>query len=167
MLRHSIILIAFLATACDCFSTSSRSRYSWKCGASSESLSSLEADSSKTELDLSKLQGFCQTAEMAARAAGKIIAENLGCASEMGKEDQDEEYKIKTNIKDIVTQFDKQAQDAVESIIKKAYPSHSFLGEEDVDAGAAASETALQDALRNSDEFLWIIDPIDGTGKNH
>jgi len=88
----------------------------------------------------------------------------LGCASEVCDPDADEECVMKTNIKDIVTQYDKRAQEAVESIIRSAYPTHSFLGEEDVDPGAAASEAALETILEKSETgFVWICDPIDGT----
>ncbi len=48
-----------------------------------------------------------------------------------------------------VTEVDKRAEEAIISIIKKAYPSHGTLGEE-------SGETA-------GDDYLWIIDPIDGT----
>ena len=39
-----------------------------------------------------------------------------------------------------------------------------FLGEEDVPAGGEASIKALRDILANTkDNYLWIVDPIDGT----
>ena len=92
------------------------------------------------------------------------------------------------NIKDVVTKYDKQAQDAIESIIQQQYPNFYFLGEENVAAGGKASEEALKVALQqannninetNNDDdddddddnnkissgpgFTIITDPIDGT----
>ena len=52
--------------------------------------------------------------------------------------------------KDYVTQIDQAAEEAIIDIVRKAYPEHGFLAEE---SGASA-----QDA-----EYVWIIDPIDGT----
>ena len=127
----------------------------------------------QTDLTTTDLQGLAQTAEAAARAAGKIIVDNLGCASKRetettsGSTSNDttaQAHQVKTSIKDIVTEHDKKAQIAVESIIRGAYPDHSFLGEEDVDPGAAASEQALTNRLSQTESgFLWICDPIDGT----
>ena len=50
---------------------------------------------------------------------------------------------------DFVTEVDQRVEQEIISIIHKAYPSHSILGEE---GGEIAG-----------DDFQWIIDPIDGT----
>ena len=71
--------------------------------------------------------------------------------------------QIKSNIKDIVTEYDKACQDRIVEIISQHHPDHSILGEESVAPGAAASEAALEEALENNSGFLWIIDSIDGT----
>ncbi len=52
--------------------------------------------------------------------------------------------------KDYVTQVDQAAEQAIIEIVKKAYPDHGFLAEE---SGAAAADA----------EYVWVIDPIDGT----
>ena len=52
--------------------------------------------------------------------------------------------------KDFVTQVDQAAEQAIIDIARKAYPEHGFLGEE----SGGANENA---------EYVWIIDPIDGT----
>lgn len=53
--------------------------------------------------------------------------------------------------KNLVTEADVNAQDAIFGIIHDKYPDHSFLGEEDL-------------AVQNADsDFRWIIDPLDGT----
>ena len=51
---------------------------------------------------------------------------------------------------DFVTQVDGAAEQAVMEIVRKSYPDHGFIAEE-------SGETA-PDA-----EYLWIIDPLDGT----
>ena len=53
----------------------------------------------------------------------------------------------------------------IKETILSAYPTHDFLGEEDVPAGAEASAAAIEEKLMNSskDSYLWIVDPIDGT----
>jgi myo-inositol-1(or 4)-monophosphatase len=51
---------------------------------------------------------------------------------------------------DFVTQVDGAAEEAVIEIVRKAYPEHGFLAEE---SGSARSDA----------EYVWIIDPIDGT----
>lgn len=59
--------------------------------------------------------------------------------------------KIETKIDNTpVTKADKEAEEIIVSTIKKAFPSHGFMGEE--------FGTDNEDA-----EFTWIIDPIDGT----
>jgi len=52
--------------------------------------------------------------------------------------------------KDFVTQVDQAAEQAIIEIARKAYPEHGFLAEE----SGASQEHA---------EFVWIIDPLDGT----
>lgn len=49
----------------------------------------------------------------------------------------------------------------IENRIKANFPTHDFLGEEDVAPGSAASAQALEQMLAK--EWLWIVDPIDGT----
>jgi myo-inositol-1(or 4)-monophosphatase len=52
--------------------------------------------------------------------------------------------------KDFVTQVDQAAEEAIIGIARNAYPEHGFIGEE--------SGSSAEDA-----EYVWIIDPIDGT----
>lgn len=49
-----------------------------------------------------------------------------------------------------VTKADKEAEEIIVNTIKKAFPSHGFLGEE----FGSSNDKA---------EYVWIIDPIDGT----
>lgn len=46
-------------------------------------------------------------------------------------------------------------------LILTHYPDHAILGEEGVEPGAEALTAALDEAREH--EYLWIVDPIDGT----
>jgi len=52
--------------------------------------------------------------------------------------------------KDFVTQVDQAAEQAIIDIVRKSYPEHGLLAEE---SGASQADA----------EFVWIIDPLDGT----
>jgi histidinol-phosphatase len=49
-----------------------------------------------------------------------------------------------------VTIADEQAEQAIRAVLSAAFPTHAFLGEETGRTGADA-------------EYLWLVDPIDGT----
>lgn len=51
---------------------------------------------------------------------------------------------------DPVTQADRAAEAAMRALIRKTFPAHGIVGEEYGDENAAA-------------EFVWVLDPIDGT----
>lgn len=77
----------------------------------------------------------------AARAAGNIIAR---ASSRL---DTIKIAEKKPN--DFVTDIDQRAEQEIINIIHRAYPSHSILAEESGE--------------HRGDDYLWIIDPIDGT----
>lgn len=54
---------------------------------------------------------------------------------------------------DFVTQIDQAAEQAIIDVLLKAYPSHAVLAEE---SGPSAN-------LQSDHEYVWIIDPLDGT----
>jgi len=54
--------------------------------------------------------------------------------------------------RDFVTEVDKAAEDAIIATLRAAYPTHSFLAEESASARTAGAS-----------EYVWIIDPLDGT----
>lgn len=82
-------------------------------------------------------------ATRAARAAGDIIARHM---------DRLDSLRIdQKGRNDFVSEVDRMAEQEIISILHKAYPSHAFLGEESGRSGA------------EREEFLWIIDPLDGT----
>ncbi len=84
---------------------------------------------------------FRNAAILAAKAAGQIHQNYFG-----------RKIKIKTKDTEInrVTCVDVLAQKKIVSILKKHFPTHGFLGEENLDS------------LRGA-EYVWIIDPLDGT----
>ena len=78
----------------------------------------------------------------AARAAGKEIARNIGQGS----------FNVEEKRKDdLVTDIDRQCEQIVSSTLLKSYREHAVLGEEGGLQGNPNSE------------YVWIIDPIDGT----
>lgn len=88
--------------------------------------------------------GFLQVAKEAAIIGGSILKENF--------------KKIKTadieskGVRDFVTYVDRLSEERIRNYILSIYPNHSFLGEEEGKFG--------------SGEFVWIVDPLDGT-KNY
>uniref|UniRef100_A0ACB8FEK4 Inositol monophosphatase 1 n=1 Tax=Sphaerodactylus townsendi TaxID=933632 RepID=A0ACB8FEK4_9SAUR len=80
-----------------------------------------------------------------ARKAGEIICEALK---------KEIAVMVKSSPADLVTVTDQRVENMIISSIKEKYPSHSFIGEESVAAGAGSILT---------DNPTWIIDPIDGT----
>ncbi|MBN2383421.1 inositol monophosphatase [bacterium] len=84
---------------------------------------------------------FLQIALHAAIAAGAILKDKRQDRHQLS-------YKGET---DLVTEMDHQAEDLIVEIISNAFSGHSLLTEErgSIDRG--------------SDEYLWVIDPLDGT----
>ncbi|HQT27332.1 MAG TPA: inositol monophosphatase family protein, partial [Burkholderiales bacterium] len=81
------------------------------------------------------------TAVKAARRAGSIInraSQNLDLLKV--------EHK---SYNDFVSEVDKAAENAILEIIREAYPAHAILAEES--------------GTQGDSEYLWIIDPLDGT----
>eukprot|EP01041_Mallomonas_annulata_P009836 gene9835-20454_t len=100
------------------------------------------------------LNHILNTAEVAARKAGDLIRANIGARVKYSK----------ANYKDVVTEIDIASQKIIEQTIIDAFPSHGFLGEESVEAGHCASVDALEFSLAGEGkEWLWCVDPIDGT----
>ena len=54
---------------------------------------------------------------------------------------------------DFVTEVDEAAEAAIIEVLKKAYPDHAILAE----------ESGPSDNLQDENEYVWIIDPLDGT----
>ncbi len=59
--------------------------------------------------------------------------------------------KTKTHLGDLVTQADYAVSDFLIEVISKAYPEHGIYSEE------------LSEVINPKSDYLWMIDPIDGT----
>ncbi|MEG0920983.1 MAG: inositol monophosphatase family protein [Comamonas sp.] len=92
----------------------------------------------------SSLHPMLNMAIKAARAAGAII--NRAAL------DVEAVRVSNKQVNDFVTEVDQQAEQAIIETLLSAYPDHGILGE----------ETGNEYGNKNSD-FIWIIDPLDGT----
>jgi myo-inositol-1(or 4)-monophosphatase len=90
----------------------------------------------------SQRKELLRTAIKAARTAGEIILDNLNRISK-------DDIRIK-QASDFVTRVDKESELAIIRTVREHFPHHCFLAEE-----------SLKDA--ETDEYRWIIDPLDGT----
>lgn len=73
--------------------------------------------------------------------AGEIVRNGFG---------RNLNIEFKTGETNIVTNVDKASEKHIKEFIKKKYPAHSILAEESGE-------------LKNESEYLWVIDPVDGT----
>ena len=80
-----------------------------------------------------------------ARAAGEILRDRFGKSLEV-------EYKDK-NMRDPVTSADKESQAYLCEAISRRFASHGILGE----------ESPGEEEDDPSPDFLWVLDPLDGT----
>ena len=76
----------------------------------------------------------------AAEAGGRVLREWRGKFSVR--------EKSRSNL---VTEADEASQEAIVSVLRKEFPGHGFLGEENLEEGVVGSD------------FVWVIDPLDGT----
>jgi myo-inositol-1(or 4)-monophosphatase len=97
-------------------------------------------------------KSFTVVAINTAATAGEWIKSKLGSFSNL---------ELKYSIHDLVTEVDKGSEALIRNLIMTHFPNHSFLGEEGVEQGPAASIEALANV--SDAEYLWIVDPIDGT----
>ena len=87
------------------------------------------------------MQAMRNIAVRAARRAGDIIVRQLERVDDLAVETK--------RHNEFVTEVDKRAEAAILDTISRAYPAHAFLAEES--------------GSRGEGEFVWIIDPLDGT----
>ena len=85
----------------------------------------------------------------AARAAGNLIARNIGQQGQLSVEEKNKD--------DLVTNIDKECEQTVARILLSAYKNHCVIGEE------ASAEGGKKYYGNPDSEYQWIIDPIDGT----
>src|SRR5262245_38432830 len=62
--------------------------------------------------------------------------------------------------RDLVSQADLAAQEAIRGVLCKAFPDHDFLSEEDAAERRSKGQPPIPE--RRS-EYRWIVDPLDGT----
>uniref|UniRef100_A0A7S2U633 Inositol-1-monophosphatase n=1 Tax=Attheya septentrionalis TaxID=420275 RepID=A0A7S2U633_9STRA len=101
-----------------------------------------------------ELDAALKVAIEASKAAGDIIVGNAAGV---------EVEKTKANSRDLLTIIDPLCEKTIREIVLANFPSHEFLGEEEVPPGKEASAEALDAILVKSPDWLWIVDPIDGT----
>jgi len=87
------------------------------------------------------MQPLLNIAIRAARRAGDLIVRNVDRVPSLGVRSKSRN--------DFVTEIDQAAERDIIETIRRSHPDHGFLGEESGRSGG--------------DEFLWIIDPLDGT----
>jgi myo-inositol-1(or 4)-monophosphatase len=87
------------------------------------------------------MQPLLNIAIRAARRAGEVIVRGMNRVHRL-------DVRAKGQ-NDFVTEIDMQAEREIIDIVRKSYPDHAFLAEESGQSGDA--------------EFVWIIDPLDGT----
>ena len=87
------------------------------------------------------MQPLLNIAVRAARRAGEVIVRGLNRLHRL-------DVRAKGH-NDFVTEIDTQAEFEIIEIVRKHYPDHVFLAEESGRSGEG--------------EFVWIIDPLDGT----
>ena len=90
------------------------------------------------------LNEYLKVAIDAAFAGGSILRQYWGKL---------QGYELKSNQGDLVTEADKKSELEILKIISTAYSGHAFLGE----------ESGLHEGFLKEKEFLWVIDPLDGT----
>jgi myo-inositol-1(or 4)-monophosphatase len=97
-------------------------------------------------------KSFTAVAVNCAAKAGQWVKSKVGTITQLD---------TKYSMQDLVTEVDKSTERMIRNLISTHFPNHSFLGEEGVEPGPAASAKALQEM--SDSEYLWIVDPIDGT----
>ncbi|WP_090725889.1 MULTISPECIES: inositol monophosphatase family protein [unclassified Paenibacillus] len=97
-------------------------------------------------------KSYTAVAINAAAKAGEWIKSRAGSAFKT---------TTKYSAQDLVTEVDKGAEQMIRRLILTHFPDHAILGEEGVEPGAEASAKALEAA--REEEYLWIVDPVDGT----
>jgi myo-inositol-1(or 4)-monophosphatase len=87
------------------------------------------------------MQGHLTIAVRAARRAGDLIVRSM-------KSNRPVDV-VSKEWNELVTEIDMRAEEDIKETIRRSYPDHAFLAEESGQSGDS--------------EFVWIIDPLDGT----
>ncbi|GAB2673372.1 inositol monophosphatase family protein [Paenibacillus thermoaerophilus] len=96
-------------------------------------------------------KSFTAVAISTAAKAGEWIQTRLGQFSKL---------EMKSSSRDLVTEVDKGAETMIRNLIRTHFPQHAFLGEEGV---GGDEEDLLTPERAEQAEYVWIVDPVDGT----
>ncbi len=91
------------------------------------------------------MQPMLNIALRAARSAGELILRSTERLDVISVNEKD--------AKDYVTEIDRAAEQLIVTALRKADPNHGILGE----------ESGLSQGTGEGADYLWIIDPLDGT----
>ncbi len=91
------------------------------------------------------MQPMVTMALRAARSAGEIIFRSFEQVDRINVEEK--------GAHDFVTEVDRASERAILAALKKTYPTHGFLAE----------ESGLEPGKGEGADWLWVIDPLDGT----
>jgi len=97
----------------------------------------------KKEREAALLGAAEEVALEAARRAGGLLREGFG---------ETHRFRLKTSRVDLVTEYDRRAEELIISTIRENFPEHEVLAEE--------SSGSFR---RTGSEYRWLIDPLDGT----
>lgn len=92
---------------------------------------------------------YLQFARVLARRAGRLIHSLEGRCS----------AKTKSTELDLVTKADKLSEKLIISAIRKRFPQHQILSEED----AGSIRRYNSEFITHNSSLCWVIDPLDGT----
>jgi myo-inositol-1(or 4)-monophosphatase len=154
MLNYAVLLLTLLASQAtfgEAF-TSARRSSSFHPHASRMTTTSMDAETSAVDQEM--LQHVLAVAIDASKKAGDIILGNSGGA---------EITKSKANSRDLLTKIDPLCEKTIRETVLATFGDHDFLGEEDVPPGKESSAAAIDSKLSSGSDWLWIVDPIDGT----
>ena len=115
------------------------------------------SDSSIFENDHLAMEIETAAVEMA-RGAGALLAACFGHQLTI-------EYKDKNQL-DPVTSADKDTQQYLEAEISRRFPDHGILGEEilpETSGDSAGESSGRTESDDPAPDFLWVLDPLDGT----
>ena len=91
------------------------------------------------------MQPMLNIALRAARSASELIFRSIERLDTIKVDEKD--------AKDYVSEVDRAAEKVIIEALRKAYPTHAIYGE----------ETGLHAGSGEGEDYLWIIDPLDGT----
>ena len=91
------------------------------------------------------MQPMLNIALRAARSAGELIIRSVERLDALAVSEKD--------ARDYVIEVDRSAEQSIIAVLSKAYPTHGILAE----------ESGLREGQGEGADYLWIIDPLDGT----